>query len=80
MKETEELDLSKLPVGKRGKVVSLQAEGLTRSRLLDLGLIPETVVEVIRQSPAGDPIAYGIRGAIIALRSEVSSLITIHPL
>ena len=73
----EKLDLSQLPVGRRGKVISLQAEGLIRSRLLDLGLIPETVVEVIRRSPAGDPIAYGIRGAIIALRSEVSRLVTV---
>jgi ferrous iron transport protein A len=76
----EKIALSQLPVGRRGRVVSLQAEGLIRSRLLDLGLIPDTVVEVIRRSPTGDPIAYGIRGAVIALRSEVSRLITVSPL
>ncbi len=76
----EKINLAQLPVGGRGKVISLQAEGLIRSRLLDLGLIPDTVVEVIRRSPAGDPVAYGIRGAVIALRSEVSRLITVSPL
>ncbi len=80
MVRPEEIELSKLPVGKFGKVVSLKATGLVRSRLLDLGLIPETVIKVIRQSPAGDPVAYAIRGAIIALRSEESRLITVNPL
>ena len=51
---------------------------LTRNRLLDLGLVPSTVVEAIRKSPAGDPVAYKIRGAVIALRSEESRHITVR--
>lgn len=62
--------LSNAVIGTRVRVVSLQATGLMRRRMLDLGLIPDTEVEVIRQSPLGDPIAYGIKGAQIALREE----------
>lgn len=80
MARSTEIELSKLQVGKEGKVVALKAKGLARSRLLDLGLIPETVIKAIRRSPAGDPVAYAIRGTIIALRSEESRLITINPL
>lgn len=80
MVRPEEIELSKLSVGKFGKVISLKATGLVRNRLLDLGLIPETIIKVIRRSPAGDPVAYAIRGAIIALRSEESRLITVSPL
>ena len=62
--------LSQLLPGRRGIVKSLEAEGPDRRRLLDLGLVPGTVVEAIRKSPAGDPVAYQIRGAVIALRRE----------
>jgi ferrous iron transport protein A len=41
--------------------------------LLDLGLTRDTVVEAVQKSPAGDPIAYLVRGAVIALRSEDAS-------
>ncbi|MCL2336891.1 MAG: ferrous iron transport protein A [Firmicutes bacterium] len=51
-------------------VTELAAEGPARRRLLDLGLVPGTKVEVIRRSPLGDPIAFNIRGAVIAFRKE----------
>ncbi|SHJ58678.1 FeoA family protein [Paramaledivibacter caminithermalis] len=62
--------LSNAKIGSKVKVISLQSTGLLRRRMLDLGLIPGTQIEVIRQSPLGDPIAYGIKGAQIALRKE----------
>ena len=36
--------------------------------LLDLGVVPGTVVRAEMRSAAGDPVAYRIRGALIALR------------
>ena len=41
-----------------------------RRRLLDIGLIPGTRVTCTAVSPAGDPAAYLIRGAVIALRGR----------
>ncbi len=75
-----EFELTQLPVGGFARVVGIKAEGLVRNRLLDLGLVPATVVEAVRKSPAGDPIAYKIRGALIALRSEESRQITVRAL
>lgn len=60
--------LSELPVGEKGEVVSLSSSGNERRRMLDLGLIQGTTVEAISKSPSGNPIAYFIRGAVIALR------------
>ncbi|MBD3297651.1 MAG: ferrous iron transport protein A [candidate division Zixibacteria bacterium] len=54
--------------GQTVSVVGLTAEGLARRRLLDLGFIPGTRVDVVRRSPLGDPVAYRVRGATIALR------------
>lgn len=62
--------LNTLPIGKKGTVTSLLSKGNERRRMLDLGLIQGTTVEAVQKSPAGDPIAYFIRGAVIALRDE----------
>lgn len=43
---------------------------MLRRRCLDLGLLPGTEVEAVMDSPLGDPVAYRIRGALIALRRE----------
>lgn len=45
-------------------------QGPQRRRLLDLGLVPGTVVEAELASAGGDPVAYRIRGALIALRKD----------
>ena len=51
-------------------VVRLETKGELRKRLMDIGLVEGTTVECVRKSPAGDPKAYLIRGAVIALRNE----------
>ena len=56
--------------GERAAVQQLLTTGPMRRRLLDLGLVPGTRIECVGQSPSGDPKAYLIRGAAIALRSE----------
>ncbi len=73
-----EFELTRLPMGRLAEVIGIKAEGLIRNRLLDLGLVPQAMVQAIRRSPAGDPVAYKIRGAIIALRSEESRQITVR--
>jgi len=64
------MPLDRLRNGCCALVTELAAEGPARRRLLDLGLVPGTKVEVIRRSPLGDPIAFNIRGAVIAFRKE----------
>lgn len=54
------------------KITSLNVEGVMRRRLLDLGFVPGAVVEVIRKSPLGDPVAFRVHQTVIALRKEES--------
>lgn len=70
--------LDKLPIGSLCIVEEILAQGISRRRLLDLGLIKGTIVKSLMKSPAGDPIAYEIRGAVIALRSEEASKILVE--
>lgn len=62
--------LNEIKPGERAVVSSLLNTGSMRRRLLDIGLIENTDVECIGRSPGGDPSAYLIRGAVIAIRSE----------
>ena len=70
--------LSDLAPGQRGTVRALGATGAMRRRMLDIGLAPGTEVECLGRSPAGDPSAYLIRGAVIAIRARDSRQILIN--
>lgn len=72
------IPLSALPLGKKARVKALTSNGISRRRMLDLGLISDTVVEALQKSPSGDPVAYQIRGAVIALRREEASRIMVE--
>ena len=71
------ITLDNLNINKYATIYSLNCNGNLRRRLLDLGLIKGTCIKVLFKSPMGDPIAYEVRGTIIALRKEDSKLINI---
>lgn len=54
--------------GETACVKELLATGPIRRRFLDIGLVENTPVTCVGKSPMGDPIAFSIRGAVIALR------------
>ncbi len=64
--------LSSLSVGEKGTVlgISKRCRGQQRRRLMDLGVVPGTEIEAEMKSIGGDPVAYRIRGASIALRKN----------
>ena len=64
----EALCLSALREGESAYVTEVNAEPAMDRRLTDLGLVRGTRVTCVLRSPAGDPCAYLIRGALIALR------------
>jgi DtxR family Mn-dependent transcriptional regulator len=71
--------LLSLQVGEAAEVVRLSrsCRGQQRRRLMDLGVVPGSVIRVEMPSATGDPIAYNIRGALIALRKEHARMIYI---
>lgn len=72
--------LSSLSKGEQASIAGLSTlvRGLERNRLLDLGFVPGTVVTVELVSPSGDPIAYSVRGASIALRRKQAERVLIR--
>jgi DtxR family Mn-dependent transcriptional regulator len=64
--------LSSLSIGEKGIVlgISKALRGQQRRRLMDLGVVPGTEITAEMKSAGGDPIAYRIKGASIALRKK----------
>lgn len=72
--------LSALRPGEDGRVlaISRRCRGAERRRLLDLGVLPGTIIRAEMRSPNGDPTAYRIRDALIALRAEQAEHVRIE--
>ena len=75
MSQTKFITLDHGEIGNLIKITSLNLDGVMRRRLLDLGFVQGALVEVIRKSPLGDPIAFRVSQTTIALRKEESSKI-----
>ncbi len=74
------ISLDKVKVSAKCVVCSLLARDSDRRRLLDLGIVPGTKIEVLGKSPSGSPICYLIRGTVIALRDDDSNKIVVKVL
>ena len=72
--------LSSLEIGEQGEVIQLspRLRGRERRRMMDLGILPGTMIKAEMESPGGDPTAYRIRGALVAFRDEQARNIRIQ--
>lgn len=69
--------LDNLRVNESGQIMSLLSSGPERRRFLDLGLVTDTSIEVVQKSPSGDPVAYLVRGTVLALRNNDANKILV---
>ena len=70
--------LSDLPLGESAFISRIEIKGDQRRRLMDLGLLPGTRITAEIKAPLGEPIAYRVRGALIAFRKEVADHVFIE--
>lgn len=71
--------LTELKVGKNARVKTVRSEGAMGLRLRELGLMEGETVACVGVSPLGDPRAYRICGAIIALRNRDADNVEVRP-
>ena len=64
------MNLCDIKLGSKCIIKKINIDSSIKRRLLDIGLIEGTRVENVLVSPAGDPMAFLIRGAVIALRND----------
>lgn len=78
-KEKKEcITLDKLEIGKKGIIRKVRGEGPLRIRLLDMGIIPNTEIKLIKKAPMGDPIEISLRGYELTLREEDAKKIDVE--
>ena len=72
------MTLDELHIGRKGRITAVGGEGILRCRLLDMGLIPQTIVSVTKVAPMGDPMELLLRGYSLTLRKEDARSITVE--
>ena len=72
--------LGDIKPGRKARIRCHHTKGAVRQRLLDLGFIPESEVDVIRCAPLGDPIQCKVADYNVTLRKAEASLIEVEDL
>ena len=71
--------LDRLAPGERGVIARLGGDPAIARRLMELGLVPGTMVAIVRRAPLGDPIELAVRGVHLSLRRSEASHIHVTP-
>ena len=72
------MTLNELPIGKTARILTVGGEGSLRCRLLDMGLIPKTLVTMQKVAPLGDPVEVTVRGYELSLRKADAEMIEVQ--
>ena len=70
--------LCDMPVGQTAYITRLSSPASIRRRLLDIGCTEGTPVTCLFTGPSGEPRAYRIRGAVMALRREDAKTVIVN--
>ena len=71
------MTLDQAAIGEEMKITKVGGGGELRCRLLDMGLIPKTIVRVQKDAPMGDPIEIQLRGYELTIRKEDAAKIEV---
>ncbi|RKT44968.1 FeoA family protein [Thiocapsa rosea] len=70
--------LNDIPPGQRVRIRGHRSAGAVRQRLLDLGLMPNTVVTMVRSAPLNDPIEIRLAAGSITLRRQEAATVEVE--
>ena len=70
--------LSELEPEEKGMIVRVGGRGSIHRRLLDMGVVSGTSVEVVRAAPLGDPIEIKLKGYNLTLRKKEAANIQVE--
>ncbi len=71
--------LASLSNGCCGRILALPTGIPAMTRLRELGLLPGTLVKLIRRAPLGDPLEISVRGSLLSLRKAEAEQISVEP-
>ncbi len=62
------ITLSELQAGQKGTIINIEGNDSIAARLMEMGLIPGELVQMVGQAPWGDPVEYEVVGYRLSLR------------
>jgi ferrous iron transport protein A len=71
--------LSQLPLRQSATLLKIGGTRAFRRRLMELGLVPGTPVQVVNVSPLGDPIELQVREGRLSIRRREAESLMVHP-
>ena len=74
------MTLADLNPGEHARVVEIQGEDEAADRLLEMGLVEDTPLQVIKFAPMGDPIEIAVRGYHLTLRKIEATNVVVEKL
>lgn len=74
-----DLTLDRLEPSEGGRILRVEGVRSVVRRLMELGLVPGTDVQVVRAAPLGDPIELVVRGVHLSVRRSEARLIYVEP-
>ena len=77
--EAKMITLDKLEIGQSAVIKSVGGEGQRRQHFLDMGVIPEAIIKLVKYAPLGDPMEVMLHGYSLTLRKADAQLIGIEP-
>ena len=73
------MTLAKIAIGEVVTVQTVGGERSFRRRLMELGLVPGTRVQLVGIAPLGDPLELLVRGASLSIRRAEAEAVRIVP-
>ena len=70
--------LAECSISEKATVAGVSGERMARRKLLDMGLVPGTTVEVRRLAPLGDPVEILVRGTVLSLRKDEACMVQVE--
>ena len=71
--------LDKLEIGQSAVIKKVKGKGSRRQHFLDMGVIPDAVVKLVKYAPMGDPMEVMIHGYSLTLRKADATMIEVEP-
>ena len=75
----KKMTLKDLNIGQRAVITDVEGEGALRQHLLDMGVIPQAEVSIVKYAPMGDPVEVRIHGYELTLRLMEAEKIKVKP-
>lgn len=74
------MKLSMLKPGEKGKIIKIGTLGLSKRRLMDMGVLPGEIITIEKVAPLGDPIEISVKNYFLSIRKKEATEIDVEVL